>query len=186
MVDEDARRRFYAKVDQSGGPDACWPWLGAKDWDGYGKFRFEGKVRPAANVALHLESGIPIDSICEGRHTCDITDCCNPSHIVPGTHAENMRDKKERNRVKRTSMSKCSTAAMQDKILKGCRNWNELAATYGVSPRRVRQIAQDVIGKKSARCRGEKASPSSSGSGCAPPKRAAAVRLRTRGPKMPA
>lgn len=31
--------RFWPKVDKSGGPDACWPWLGGINGDGYGFIR---------------------------------------------------------------------------------------------------------------------------------------------------
>lgn len=32
-------------------------------------------------------------------HTCDVRNCVNPGHLRIGTHADNMRDKKEKNRT---------------------------------------------------------------------------------------
>ena len=159
VIMDKVRIRFYAKVDRSSGPNACWPWRGAKDWDGYGKFNFQGKIRSAHSVSMHLKTGMTMESIGEGRHTCDTTDCCNPDHVIHGTHAQNMGDKKERNRVKRKFLSISTKQEVELDVANGCRDWKSLSIKYGVTPRRIRQIAQEVIGKKPARCLGQKVKP---------------------------
>jgi hypothetical protein len=91
---------FWLKVDKSAGPDACWPWLGTRHYRGYGKFgnrrsAHENFAHRYAYADTHGEIGQGI----EIRHNCDNPPCCNPAHLLPGTHLENMRDMVERKRL---------------------------------------------------------------------------------------
>lgn len=80
--------RFWAKVDQSGGPDVCWPWLGrSRDAAGYG--RFSGKN--AHRLAWELANERPIPEGQTIDHTCRNNDCCNPKHLEPVSVEENSR-----------------------------------------------------------------------------------------------
>src|SRR4051812_32294014 len=54
LSDED---RFYSYIDCSGGPDACWPWIGCCFPNGYGQIKFAGKTRSAHVVAWYLTFG---------------------------------------------------------------------------------------------------------------------------------
>jgi hypothetical protein len=71
--------RFWKLVDSSGGPDACWPWLRARDKDGYGKVQVSGKTVRASRLAFKLKNGRYPEGL--GLHSCDHPWCCNPSHI---------------------------------------------------------------------------------------------------------
>lgn len=78
---------FWSKVDRSGGPDACWQWLGFRDRIGYGHFSHKLAHRIAWIARF---GGIP-----EGQqvlHHCDNPPCCNSRHLFLGTQADNMRD----------------------------------------------------------------------------------------------
>lgn len=87
-------QRFWAKVDRRG-PDECWPWKAGKTARGYGSFFIAGKAENAQRVAFYLTHGYwPV----MGRHTCDNPPCCNPAHVIDGSHADNMQDMKERGR----------------------------------------------------------------------------------------
>ncbi len=89
------RARFASYVVE--GPE-CWAWTGAKDPHGYGRFRVggrKGKPELAHRVSYVFHAG-EIPDGAELRHTCDHPWCVNPKHLVPGTHAENMKDFAER------------------------------------------------------------------------------------------
>jgi hypothetical protein len=89
--------RLWRHVDRSGGPDACWPWVGYTQ-KGYGRLRgTDGRKALAHRVAYELSVG-PIPDSLHICHTCDNPPCCNPAHLVPGTHTDNMHDMDARGR----------------------------------------------------------------------------------------
>jgi hypothetical protein len=86
--------RFWAKVDHRG-PDECWPWMRGKFPGGYGSFWIGGRDHRAHRIAYAIVHGsLPL----VGRHLCDNPPCCNPAHILDGTHADNSRDMVARGR----------------------------------------------------------------------------------------
>ena len=93
-------RRFWPKVDRSGGPDACWPWTAkAKHPYGYGRMNSgRGIDLKAHQIAFALAYG-PIGKAWI-RHACDNPVCCNPAHLVAGTAKDNTQDAIKRGRWK--------------------------------------------------------------------------------------
>ncbi len=84
--------RFWAKVDRSGGPDACWPWTAAKNRHGYGKFKVNGKPELAHRIAYELVVGpLPVGLLLRHKQ-CGNPPCCNPAHLEPGTSEQNAAD----------------------------------------------------------------------------------------------
>jgi hypothetical protein len=108
--------RFWAKVDTSAGPAACWPWTGACSRKRYGHVRGHIVYKPgdgttrylvAPRVALwlsadplaasldgYLRSDAP--SPLEACHCCPGGEqplCCNPRHLYWGTRADNVSDR---------------------------------------------------------------------------------------------
>ena len=88
--------RFWEKVDQTGGTDACWPWLVGKDKYGSGTFHFNGKPTPARRVAYELEFGqIPEGLQIRADQTCEPA-CVNPAHLSALTKSESGRRNRQR------------------------------------------------------------------------------------------
>jgi hypothetical protein len=99
--------------DESGGPDACWPFTGALSNQGYGAIqrypddwrdRHRARQLRAHRLALALHLGhtgpdadqalgnLAVMHLCDDRYPAgDITyrRCCNPAHLALGTLAEN-------------------------------------------------------------------------------------------------
>jgi len=87
-------RRFWSKVDRSGGPDACWPWTAARFGpESYGAFWKAGKGtnEGAHRRAWEAANGPIPDDLCV-LHRCDNRPCCNPAHLFLGTYLDNVRD----------------------------------------------------------------------------------------------
>lgn len=98
--------RFWARVDQSGGPDACWPWMAGKI-EGYGQVRWNGRGERAHRVAWALAKG-PIPP---GRwvvHDCDNPPCCNWRHLVLGDAKSNAADMAAKGRSNNQRKTHCS------------------------------------------------------------------------------
>lgn len=75
----------------------CWPWKESLNKDGYGRIRFNGIQKMAHRIAYELHTGKNIDNFVL-MHICDSPSCCNPNHMVVGTHADNQADKYKKNR----------------------------------------------------------------------------------------
>jgi len=98
----DDRARLLSKIDQSGGPDACWPFTGAKNAKGYGNFWLQGHYLGAHRAAWLLmvgdvPEGIEVDHVCHnedpdcaGGSTCPHRKCANwKRHLRLATHKQN-------------------------------------------------------------------------------------------------
>lgn len=114
----DLATRFWSKVDRRG-DDECWPWMGAKNENGYGMLSMPSKKNPrvystarAHRLAYELTSGREIPRGREIDHTChslqsDCTlgaacphrACCNPRHMEVTTKRRNLARRRSRERT---------------------------------------------------------------------------------------
>jgi HNH endonuclease len=100
-----AEVRFWRRVDV-GDPTACWPWVGAKDRDGYGLFLIKATDEPdgqricmhAQRFAWTLAKG-PIPAGLDVLHHCDNPPCCNDAHLFLGTNLDNVADRDRKGRT---------------------------------------------------------------------------------------
>lgn len=80
-----AEDRFWALVDRGAGATGCWLWRGSLSL-GYASFGGVWGHRLAYEYAIGpIPAGLELD------HLCRTTNCVNPAHLEPVTHAENMR-----------------------------------------------------------------------------------------------
>jgi len=139
--------RFWSRVDQSGGPGVCHPWTGSLDKDGYGVWYPERGVRIAAHrTALQLKLGRRLVAGEEARHVngCKSRACCNPRHLEPGTHQQNIADREADGTTQRGQKHWKAKLTEADVIVIRARSNREsfvdIAADYGIGPNAIRKI----------------------------------------------
>ena len=82
----------------------CWTFIGALTSDGYGILHGHGEK--LAHRASYKEFCGSIPQSMMVLHKCDNPMCVNPEHLFVGTHADNMRDMKNKGRAHRPIGSK--------------------------------------------------------------------------------
>lgn len=83
-----ASTRFWSKVEGSG-PDECWLWRAARDLQGYGRFKFDGRTHYAHRLAYEqmvgeIQPGLVLD------HLCRTPSCVNWTHLEQVSIGENV------------------------------------------------------------------------------------------------
>jgi hypothetical protein len=75
----------------------CMEWLRSRNAGGYGIAPYwDNEQRKRRSMGAHRMSyllhnpGVPLEGIV--MHTCDNPACCNPDHLVQGTHKDNAQD----------------------------------------------------------------------------------------------
>lgn len=156
IVDFDAATvaRFWAKVDRSGGSDACWPWLANRRRRGYGSFKIasgrhgpRGGRRWATKLAHRASWSIAFGRIPDTMHVlhrCDNPPCVNPAHLFLGTALDNIRDRHAKHRDARQQGESHGaaklTAAQVEEIRAARASQSEIAARFGLEPSHVSRI----------------------------------------------
>lgn len=80
--------RLWSKFTKA--PTGCWAWSGYVDPGGYGRIRLGERSDYSHRVMYELivepiPDGLDLDHLCRNRA------CCNPTHLEPVSHRENMR-----------------------------------------------------------------------------------------------
>ena len=125
--------------------------------DGYPRSRVNGKLdRTHRHVYRKFKGEIPGGMVV--RHTCDNRLCCNPDHLVLGTHADNARDRVERGRGASGDRNGASKLHRNEVIRihyfaeKGF-SPVELAKIFEVTPVTIRRIISGKTWKEVGECR---------------------------------
>jgi len=140
--------RFWSLVDRSGGPNACWPWLGLCDEDGYGRFFIGQGERRAHRQALEIKLRRPLAAVEKSLHSCDNPPCCNGEHLFPGSTADNNADCRSKDRHARgersgaAKLTEVDALAIRVEAAMGGRGvFARIARRYRISSRMASYIA---------------------------------------------
>jgi len=97
VSDQNTMHRFITKIEAQ--PSGCWNWTGATTRGGYGHFRV---MTPSGwsmcRSHVYIARVVLRDAGETIRHTCDNVLCCNPAHLLAGSHQQNADDCTQRNR----------------------------------------------------------------------------------------
>lgn len=112
----------------------CIEWSGHLNHKGYGRDRVLGKLRFMHRVMFKLTYGFLPPVV---MHKCDNRKCIRPSHLAPGTHVLNVRDRDAKGRgFKKLSDEQVNTIVARGKW----GTYQEMARVYGITNTRVFQI----------------------------------------------
>ena len=130
------RLEHYSIADPGSG---CILWVGNTANNGYGMLNWQSQAWLAHRLAwIEVHGRIP--SGMNVLHRCDVRACINPAHLFLGTTADNMRDLREKERI-RARLSNGALAAIQSAT--GLPR--EIAARYGVPEGVVCKIKHDQL-----------------------------------------
>lgn len=83
------RASFWARVHPE--PNTgCWLWSGGTTKGGYGNTKVHYRSLNTHRLAYEVLVG-PVPHGLELDHVCRVPACCNPEHLEPVTHMENLR-----------------------------------------------------------------------------------------------
>lgn len=122
----------------------CLIWLGGLDRSGYGKTSIGGR-HFRAHTALYTLAIGPVPDGKVLRHSCDVRCCIEPTHLTPGTIAENNADMKARGRTGRKDgennpQAKLTPAAVDAIRADSASSEKVLAVAHGVSPATISDV----------------------------------------------
>lgn len=140
-----AIERFWPKVQKS---DGCWIWTASVTRQGYGHFKFRGKMDKAHRVSWILHNREIPDGMCV-LHECDNPSCVNPGHLFLGSNDDNVADRVRKGRSGsakgeshgRAKLKQGDVAVIRERLSRGDQQ-KDIALDYGVSPPCIGYLAR--------------------------------------------
>lgn len=144
LTSPEFAERFWGRV-QPGGDDDCWPWMRACQTKGYGQIYIGETAHRAHRMAFRLAKGRWPNVVC---HSCDNPICCNPNHLVDGTHKQNMEERSARGRHNcqkgeqcgRSKLTEVQVLSIRSDHASGFTNQRLLSEKYNCSQAMVSMI----------------------------------------------
>ena len=131
--------RLFRGMPQQADENGCLNWTRSKNRSGYGQLKFKGKLHHAHRLSWELYHQRPIPDGAYILHSCDNPACINPEHLHTGTHADNMREKGERGRVKNRTFTESEVIKIRQIAASGI-SQAEIARELGVGVTTVSYI----------------------------------------------
>ncbi|NJL54616.1 hypothetical protein HC928_05035 [bacterium] len=128
-----------------GDKTVCWEWTreskgGGRDNRPY--FDVDGRKTLAYRIVYELVHGVRIPPRKMMCHSCDNPRCCNPYHVRPCDHVENMNDMKTR---QRHGLTHHAVKAIRKQIEQGKLTQQQIADMWGVSRESISAIKNERI-----------------------------------------
>ena len=131
--------RFWAKVEKTRDPAACWPWRNGRNGAGYGVIVWHGKRTYAHRLAYELYHGHPVPAHLVVRHLCGNQLCCRPSHLAVGRPADNSADMVAMGRWRNRALSYDQVRSIRDMAQHKTRIV-DIALHFGVTQRTIWKV----------------------------------------------
>lgn len=132
------QERLEAGIDRTGD---CHVWTKGCNQYGYGVI-YDGKRKVLVHRTVYEREVGQIPPGLSLLHRCDNPPCCNSSHLVPGSQADNMADCKAKHR--NNVGAKNGNAQLDDDKVRAIRaaqgTHREIAKTYGVTTSNISYI----------------------------------------------
>uniref|UniRef100_E6VL69 HNH nuclease domain-containing protein n=1 Tax=Rhodopseudomonas palustris (strain DX-1) TaxID=652103 RepID=E6VL69_RHOPX len=154
MSNKSLKERFWAKVQKSSDPGACWLWSGTTTSTGYGLMWVKDREGRWRNLGAHRVALALSGKNVVGRfvlHRCDNPSCVRPDHLRRGSHKDNMADMTSKGRQARGSghgrakLTEDNVMDIRIRYSAGMITQRELADEFGVR----REQISDIVNLKS-------------------------------------
>lgn len=138
-------QRLDHHTDKSGGPDACWPWVGGTiTSNGYGRLKWEGRNWLAHRLAWIEKHGPIPPATPHVLHRCDNPPCRNEDHLWLGADADNVADRDAKGRQVSPKGEANGSAKLTEDDVRAIRaavgTQRAIAKRFGVSKTNVGKI----------------------------------------------
>lgn len=119
----------------------CLLWTRCLNSEGYGRLSINGDVNIKAHRLMYSLCNPNEDiSTLVIRHTCDTPSCINPSHLISGTAADNVKDKMDRRRHSPCALTETQVKEIRAIYSTGQYLQKDLAHRYNVNHRTISYI----------------------------------------------